>query len=148
MKFEIRHMQKQDKDEILVMMKEFYNSPAVHTNGSEEIFKNDIENCINENPYLEGFVFIKNEEILGYAMIAKSFSTEFGKQCIWYEDLYLKKQYRGFGIIPNFVKYIEKIYPNCIYRLEAEKGNKHAFHVYNKLGFEELPYIEMKKENK
>lgn len=148
MNFDIRKMTKDDKSEVFSMMKEFYSSPAVYTNGSDEIFKSDIENCINENPYLDGYVFVNADEIMGYAMIAKSFSTEFGKLCIWYEDLYLKKQYRGFGIIPQFVQYIESNYIDCIYRLEAEKENEHACHVYKKLGFEELPYLEMKKEIK
>ena len=60
--------------------------------GSEEIFENDVENCINENPYLEGYVFEENGVLLGYAMVAKSFSTEFGKPCMWIEDIYLKPE--------------------------------------------------------
>ena len=76
-------------------------------------------------------------------MIAKSFSTEFGKPCIWFEDLYLKPEFRGFGIIPSFIEYIKQNYPECIYRLEVEKENTHAIHVYKKSNFKELPYTEM-----
>ena len=43
--------------QILAMMKEFYVSDAVFTNGSDEIFENDFQNCVNDNPYLEGYVF-------------------------------------------------------------------------------------------
>lgn len=146
MDFEIRNMIKTDKDEVLSMMKEFYSSDAVFTNGSDEIFNCDFENCINENPFLEGFVFYNKTDILGYAMIAKSFSTEFGKQCIWLEDLYLKSDFRGHKIVPKFIEYIKNYYQNAIFRLEAEKENTHAMHVYKKLGFKELPYIEMKME--
>lgn len=78
-------------------------------------------------------------------MIAKSFSTEFGKKCIWFEDLYLKKEYRGLGIIPNFIEFIESLYPDTILKLEVEADNTHAMYVYKKQGFKELPYIEMKK---
>lgn len=140
----IREMTSKDKLEVLSMMKEFYSSDAVSTNGSDEIFNNDFDNCINNNPYLKGFVFYSNNTIGGYAMIAKSFSTEFGKPCIWFEDLYLKPEFRGFGIIPSFIKYIKQNYPECIYRLEVEKENTHAVHVYKKQGFSELPYTEMK----
>lgn len=38
------------------MMRVFYASPAVFTNGSDDIFRTDIENCINDNPYLEGYI--------------------------------------------------------------------------------------------
>ena len=82
---------------VLEMMRVFYASDAVFTNGSEEIFQNDIEACISDNPYAEGFVFIEDGGVVGYAMLAKSFSTEFGCPCIWIEDLYFLEAYRGRG---------------------------------------------------
>ena len=142
-----RKFKKSDFDEIFSMMKTFYNSPAVFTNGSDEIFKADIEACIDDNfVFAEGYVFISGEKILGYAMLAKSFSTEFGKPCIWLEDLYLKPEFRGLGIIPNFISYISYENKNSILRLEVEDENAHAVHVYEKSGFSRLPYVEMKKE--
>ena len=138
-------MQKEDREDILQMMKIFYSSDAVFTNGSDEIFKNDFENCINESPYLEGYVFYNDKELQGYAMIAKSFSTEFGKACYWLEDLYVKADYRGLGIGTAFLKYIENSYPDVIFRLEVEEENERAVHVYKKCGFTTLPYTEMKK---
>ena len=44
----IRIMTQKDKSAVLEMMRVFYTSPAVFTNGSEEIFLSDIENCIND----------------------------------------------------------------------------------------------------
>lgn len=146
MQFSIRKFVEEDRFEILSMMKVFYSSDAVFTNGSDEIFERDFDACIENNPYLEGYVFEKDTKILGYAMLAKSFSTEFGKPCIWLEDLYLKPEYRGNGIIPIFIKYVEDNYKNCILRLEVEDENSHAVHVYEKSGFSRLPYVEMKKE--
>ena len=141
----IRKMIREDKNVIIDMMRVFYASPAVLSNGSEEIFEVDVENCVNESPYLEGFVFEENGEILGYGMIAKSFSTEFGKPCIWVEDLYLKPEYRGQGIGSKFLEYLEQNYTDCIFRLEVEEENERAIHVYEKNGFAVLPYMEMKK---
>ncbi len=147
MNFVIRKFEKSDFEEVFSMMKTFYNSPAVFTNGNDEIFKADINACIDENcVFAEGFVFVSDGKILGYAMLAKSFSTEFGKPCIWLEDLYLKPEYRGFGIIPKFISKIENENRNSILRLEVEDENVHAVHVYQKSGFSRLPYVEMKKE--
>ena len=146
MDFGIRKMQLEDKKEILAMMEEFYSSNAVATNGSNEIFETDFENCINDYQYLEGFVFYQNEKILGYAMIAKSFSTEFAKRCIYLEDLFIKKEFRGQGIITEFLKYLENIYIDSIFKLEVDKCNINAIEVYKKRGFIPLSYIEMKKE--
>lgn len=141
----IRSMVEEDKNCVIEMMHTFYNSPAVLTNGSEEIFASDIENCVGECPYVEGFIFEDEKEIQGYAMIAKSFSTEFGKACIWIEDLYIKKEYRGLGIGSKFFEYIERKYPNTIMRLEVDKENERAIRVYEKSGYHILPYLEMKK---
>ena len=145
MRQKIRKMKEKDRVAVLEMMRVFYASPAVFSNGSEEIFEVDVENCVNDSPYLEGFVFENNGEILGYGMIAKSFSTEFGKPCIWIEDLYLKPEYRGEGIGSQFFEYLEQTYTDCIFRLEVEEENERAVHVYKKNGFTVLPYMEMKK---
>ena len=147
MDFEFRKFERADFDEIFSMMKAFYNSPAVFTNGSDEIFKADIDACLDEDfSFVDGYVFVSSSKIIGYAMLAKSFSTEFGKSCIWLEDLYLKPEYRGNGIIPKFIKFVESTYKNSILRLEVEDENAHAVHVYEKAGFSRLPYVEMKKE--
>ena len=134
-----------DRDCIRDMMRRFYASPAVSTDGSEEIFNHDIENCVGESPYLEGYVFEENGILLGYGMVAKSFSTEFGRPCMWIEDIYLEPEYRGTGIGSKFFKYLEEKYPGVILRLEVDKDNTNALNFYKKCGYEQLPYLEMKK---
>ena len=142
----IRAMVKEDKSAVLEMMRVFYASPAVLSNGSEEIFENDIEACVGDCPFLEGYVFENEQkEIMGYAMLAKSFSTEFGKPCIWSEDLYFLPQYRGLGIGSDFFAFVDAKYPDATKRLEVEEENERAVHVYRKCGYEVLPYMEMKK---
>ena len=145
MNIAIRNMTIKDKPLVLEMMRDFYSSPAVFTNGSEEIFSKDIENCINDNPYVEGYVMESFEGIHGYAMIAKSYSTEFGKNCIWIEDIYIKKEYRCLGLGKRFFDFITKKYTDCIFRLEVEEDNKPAIELYEKCGFTVLPYMEMKR---
>lgn len=141
----IRPMTEQDKPAVLEMMRVFYASPAVLSNGSEEIFAADIENCVNDNPYLEGYIFENAGQLQGYGMVAKSFSTEFGKPCIWIEDLYIRDAFRGLGIGKVFLDYIADKYPGCLLRLEVEEENDRAVRLYKKCGFEVLPYMEMKK---
>lgn len=141
----IRDMEENDRSHVIEMMRVFYASPAVLSNGSEEIFEADIDNCIGECPYIEGYIFENTEDIQGYAMVAKSFSTEFGKPCIWIEDIYIKDEYRGLGIGSLFLNYIERKYPNSVFRLEVEVENERAVKVYNKCGYEILSYMEMKK---
>lgn len=134
-----------DKEQVLEMMRPFYASEAVLSNGSEEIFHSDIDQCLAQSPYLEGFIIEDDGVTQGYAMVAKSFSTEFGKQCIWIEDLYLKEPYRNRGIGSYVLQCITDRFSDCIFRLEVEADNERAIAAYKKCGFSELPYMEMKK---
>lgn len=143
--FEIRAITESDESAVLALMREFYSSPAVFTDGSEDIFLADIRNCISDSPYIEGYVFTTEKGVKGYAMLAKSFSTEFGKPCIWIEDLYISPECRGMGIGSAFLKLIEEKYPDSVFRLEVEEENEGAVKLYRKNGFTVLPYMEMKK---
>lgn len=143
MNFTIEKMTQNDREAVKDMMRVFYTSDAVMTNGSDEIFDNDIEACVGGSPYAEGYVFREAETVLGYAMLAKGYSTEFGKPCVWIEDIYIKAPYRGAGIGGAFFDMLFSKYPDAVFRLEAEKENTAAIAVYKKHGFDELPYFEM-----
>lgn len=146
MSSQIRKITEADRAAVLTMMQEFYSSPFVSTDGSEEIFNADIDACLSESPYLEGYVFDLDGTLQGYAMLAKSFSTEFGKPCIWLEDIYILKEYRGKGLGGKFIGFVKEKYPNTLLRLEVEQENEIAVHTYEKAGFDFFPYLEMKTE--
>ena len=44
-----------------------------------------------------------------------------------------------------FFDYIKEKYAGFLQRLEVERDNEKALAVYEKCGFEELPYMEMKR---
>ncbi len=141
----IRKITVDDRASVAEMMKVFYASDAVSTNGSDEIFENDINSCIKGDPYVEGYVFEDRGALQGYAMLAKSYSTEFGKHCIWIEDIYIKPDYRGLGLAKAFFEFLSTAYPNHVLRLEVEDYNTRAVKVYESAGFDTLPYVEMIK---
>lgn len=141
----IRNIQERDREAVLSMMRAFYASDAVWSNGSDEIFAADVDACLSNSPYIEGYVFEGESGLQGYAMVAKSFSTEFGKPCMWLEDIYVAPAYRDRGIGSAFMSYIQAKYPDAIFRLEVEPENERAVHVYEKCGFVVIPYMEMKK---
>ena len=141
--FTIRKIIESDKKIVVDMMRKFYSSPALITSGSEKIFANNVESCLKNSPYIDGFVFLAENKIVGYGMIAKSFSTEFGGECVWIEDIYLDENFRGQGIGSSFIKFVRENYPQKILRLEAEHENLKAVQTYKNFGFKELPYLEM-----
>ena len=145
MNLKIRSIEKSDTEALFSMMHDFYASDAVSTNGSPEIFENDVNECLSDSPFLQGYVFEIDGKTVGYAMIAHSFSTEFGKRCVWIEDIYIIEGYRSLGIASRFFDFIEEKHQDSLFRLEVEEENEPAFSLYKKRGFSTLPYIEMKK---
>lgn len=144
----IEKMEEKDRQAVVEMMRVFYDSPAVFHDVPEDTLKRNVEACISENPFVEGFVFREEGQVAGYGMIAKSFSTEFGGNCIWVEDLYLKPEYRGGGTGTQFLSFVEERYRGqaVLLKLEVEEENANAIQVYEKCGYRELPYMEMIKE--
>lgn len=139
----IRKMRSDDSAIVISMMREFYGSPAVMTDGSEKIFAANVKNCLDDSICAEGFVFVDAEKIIGYAITARSYSTEFGGECIWLEDIFIAAEYRGHGVGSQFIQYVKEIYPDKILRLETESENVAAVNLYKRLGFKALPYLEM-----
>ena len=139
----IRKMRSDDSAIVVDMMREFYGSPAVMTDGSEKIFAANVANCLDDSTCAEGFVFVDGVKIIGYGITARSYSTEFGGECIWLEDIFIAAEYRGRGVGSQFVRHVKEIYPEKILRLETESDNLAAVNLYKRLGFKALPYLEM-----
>lgn len=145
---EIRKIESRDREIVYSLMREFYDSPALLENVPDEILRRDIDDCLGDLPFVEGYVFEKDGDIIGYGMIAKSYSTEFACICIWVEDLYLLPLYRGQGLGGKFFIFLEDLYKNqpVRFRLEVEPNNSNAIKAYQKNGYRQLGYIQMAKE--
>lgn len=148
MSVKIRKIRAEDKGVVKDMMKIFYSSNAVSSNGSEEIFERDVQNCIDKSPYLEGYVFEQEKRVIGYAMVAKSFSTEWGKECVWLEDIFILQEFRGKKIAKQFLNFLDEAYPTALKRLEVEDYNQNAVMAYKSNGYEFVPYKQMWKDFK
>ena len=140
----MREITEADRESVHEMMRVFYASDAVDSNGSDEVFRNDIDECLSDSPFLTGYVFVRaDESVGGYAMTAHSYCTEYGMQCVWIEDIYLQDDLRGMGLASAFFDYMKEKYPDCIHRLEAEDHTSRALEVYRRNGFGVKPYVEL-----
>ncbi len=144
----IRKMESTDFDKVLEMMKVFYASNALLIHPEEAVLRKTLEDAIGAGPYVEGFVFCRGEELAGYGMVAKSYSTEMGGRCVWIEDIYIKPEFRGQGLGTGFLRFVEDRYRNWAVRLrlEAEEDNEKAMSVYRNAGFETLGYVQLVKK--
>ena len=143
----IRKIEPKDFDNVLEMMKVFYASNALLVHPEEIVLRKTLADAIEAGPYVEGFVFCDGEALLGYGMIAKSYSTEMGGRCVWIEDIYIKPEFRSRGLGTAFLRFVEDRYRNWAVRLrlEAEEENEKAMSVYHNAGFETLGYIQLVK---
>ena len=88
--------------------------------------------------------------LVGYGMVAKSYSTEAGGRCAWIEDIYIAPQYRGKGYGTAFLTFVKERFGHQVarIRLEAEPENDRAMAVYQKAGYEILGYTQLVYEMK
>lgn len=138
-----RKIQKKDKEFYINSANEFYNSDAV----DHKIPIKNIEKTFNElmrsNEYAEGYIFEKDGEKVGYALLAKSFSQEAGGIVIWLEEIYILPQFRSLGLGGEFISFLKEKQDYSRLRLELSPTNNRAYNAYQRHGFEVLDYKQM-----
>ena len=69
---------------------------------------------------------------------------EAGGNTLWFEDLYIRKEFRSRGLGKEYFNYIFNTFKNIRrYRLEVEEENQSAIKLYTSLGFRFLDYKQM-----
>ncbi len=144
----IRKLRNTDFDTVLSMMLMFYASDALLIHPSEEVLRKTLTDALTDTPYLEAFGFEEDGVLIGYGMVAMSYSTEAGGLCAWIEDIYIEPEYRGKGYGTSFLTFVKEHYGDRVarIRLEAEPENERAMTVYRKAGFAILGYTQLVKE--
>ena len=148
----IRDMEQKDEAVILEMMQDFYNSPACLHTVPEENFRRTLTEASAGNPCVRVLILEEKEGQdsetpalpLGYAHFTVSWNNEAGGTQIWFDELYLKAEARGKGCGTKVFKWLEENCPDVNrIRLEVTKENTRAISLYERLGYEELPYYQM-----
>ncbi|MBR5295143.1 MAG: GNAT family N-acetyltransferase [Clostridia bacterium] len=144
----IRKIKEKDRAVYLKMAKEFYQSDVVLSPVPDENLEKTFDLLIKGSPFADGFVFESEGEVVGYALLARTWSQEAGGEVIWIEEIYLAPEHRGEGFGKAFFRYLETDFAPSArrFRLEVEKENKKAVSLYHSLGFEFFPYDQMKKD--
>jgi len=141
----IRKLQEKDFDRVLSMMRIFYASDALLIHPKEAVLRKTLTDALSDTPYLEGFCFEEAGLLVGYGMVAMSYSTEAGGQCAWIEDIYIEPNCRGKGYGSCFLKFVKQRYAGVVtrIRMEAEPENQRAMAVYRKAGYDTLGYTQL-----
>ncbi|MBC8589070.1 GNAT family N-acetyltransferase [Paratissierella segnis] len=146
MNLNIRKIASKDKDIFLAMSREFYSSEAVLHDIDNEYHNRAFKELMRSDMYLDCYMFEADSKIIGYALLNKTYCREAGGPAVWIEELYIVPEYQGRGCGSYFFKWMEKHIPTQRYRLEVEPDNKRAMMLYDKMGYQKLPYVQMMKE--
>ena len=143
----IRDIRETDRAEFFEMSKDFYGGLACDHNVPEAHFEATLQECLRSKEYSRTLMLEDETKVVGYLLLAITWSNEAGGMAIWLDELYFKPQCRGKGYGTEVFAWVEKEYPDAKrFRLEATYENKRAIALYGKLGYEELKYYQMIKE--
>ena len=143
-----RPIEEKDREIYLAMTRKFYDSDVVLSPVPTSHMEKTFDLLMNGTPFADAFVFEDGRTVVGYALLARTWSQEAGGETIWIEEIYLEPSARGKGYGSAFFRFLEEEYaPHAKrFRLEVEQENEGAVRLYKKVGFEFFPYDQMKKE--
>ena len=146
----VRAIAEQDRELFLDFSEAFYRSEAVLHRIPAEYHTRAFAELMRSDAYAEGYIAEYDGVAVGYLLTAKTYSREAGGLTFWLEEMYIVPEYRGDGIGSAMFAFIERkaVEDNVVrIRLEVEPTNKRAAALYRRLGYTDLGYRQMVKEN-
>ncbi len=144
----IRFFEPDDRAAFLEMMNAFYSTPGVlHTiplQNGEKTF----DAILNKDPYVNAYMIRYEQKDAGYCLLSHTYSNEGGGLTVWFEEIYIKPDFRGHKLAYRAMKEIMELYEDCAarFRLEVTEENESAKKIYRRLGFKPLHYEQMIKD--
>lgn len=143
----IRDFTDEDKPAFLEMAGRFYESDAVSHPVDPGVLEATFDEAVGASPLIRGLMIVDEGESVGFGLLAFSFATEVGGLVVLLEDLFIDESCRGKGLGGAFFEFLWREYPHAKrFRLELTATNTRALQLYERLGFEVMPYIQMVKE--
>ena len=146
----VRKIEPGDREVYIGLVQEFYRSDAVQHAIPRGHIEATFDEMLRSDVYVQGYMLIHGDRPAGYALIAKTFSCEGGGLTVWVEEAFIRPEYRSLGLGRALFAALEAEHGPALarMRLELTPGNARAKSLYERLGFEELPYLQMVKEFK
>lgn len=140
----IRNMEKCDKNHVLSLVNQFYQSDAVMHDVDQVIKERCFDEAMKQYDSFQGFVFINENEIVGYAYVTFFFTTEMGGLTLMIEQLFIDEKARNKGFGTEFILWLKNHFPDVRrLRLEINNDNDQAIAFYKRIGFSFLDYGQM-----
>lgn len=140
----IREMRPSDKEFVLSLAHDFYQSDAVEHGVDDAVLIRSFEAAVDEACPLKGYILEENATSAGYAYLSPFYSTEMGGMTFMLEELMVAEAYRGNGLGRQFLEWLPQRFPEIRrFRLEVTAANERAAALYRRVGFRPLMYDQM-----
>lgn len=144
----IRAFTPQDKNAFLAMGKDFYAGDGTLFPISDQKLLDTFACLMRGDAGLRGCILEHEGQAVGYALLVFYWSCEAGGMVVQLEELYLAAQVRGLGFGSQFMEWLLREYEGRAkrFRLEVCPRNQRVKKLYERYGFEILPYEQMVRE--
>ncbi|MBQ7132972.1 MAG: GNAT family N-acetyltransferase [Ruminococcus sp.] len=139
----IRRITEKDRELYYKYVDLFYNSDVVNAPVPKVNYEITFDEMMRSDDYVWCYIFECDGKPCGFAMMSKTFSQEAGGVSVTVEEIYIEEEYRNRGLGTQFFEFMKKNISAARYRIEVEEDNAKAKALYERMGFEELPYIQM-----
>lgn len=138
-----REMKAEDRELYYRYADMFYHSDAVNAPVPEKNYEVTFNECMRSDAYVKCYIFEWEGAPCGFALLSKTFSQEAGGVSVTIEEIFIEEEYRGRGLATAFFSYLKSLPDIMRLRLEVEDDNEDAKRLYERMGFELLPYLQM-----
>lgn len=137
-----------DREPLIAMMDEFYHSNAVLHPIPPTHFERTFQALMEGTPFAKAYLIEPDGETAGYALLAITWSNEAGGLAVWVDEVYIRPAFQGRGLGKAFFQFLHEEWAGKAVRirLETEADNEGARRLYARLGYEELPYLQMVRD--
>ena len=135
-----RKIRREDAAAYIEMATDFYNSPAVLHSIPQNYIENTVKAVLSGTPFADVYMFEENNTVVGYGLLAYTYSQEAGGTVCWLEEIYVRPAARGRGVGGAFLDYICGEVPAARFRLEVEPENLRVKSLYARHGFTPMGY--------
>lgn len=132
-----------DRDLYLKYVDLFYHSDAVESPVPPENYDAAFAELMRSDAYLKCYIFECDDTPCGFVLLSKTFSQEAGGVSVTIEEIFIEEAYRGRGLATEFFAYLKAKPEIKRLRIEVEDDNDGAKRLYERMGFQLLPYLQM-----
>lgn len=121
----------------------FYHTDVVNAPVPTENYRVTFDEMMRSDTYVTGYIFEDGGEPCGFVLLSRTFSQEAGGLSVTIEEIYIDPEHRSKGLATEFFEWLKSDKSIMRLRLEVEDHNEGAMRLYERMGFELLPYLQM-----